>query len=369
MLEDTIAWAHQTYDNGFLSLTEIRDTTWSGAELTSKRVYFGDLSALDSLHAYTVSGQVETLTFKTFYKYPTTNETVTRNYSLQNGAFTEIDRAYRTFDAAGQLIEYDVMQTNWQNQQLEYSYRFIYNYTPFGEIDSTWIYNYVNGSFNLDSYIYKTFNANNKIVDETYWGKFNNNFFIEQRYERFYDALGRLDHIHNYFYAPNQTFELERYYGYNSDLNGNIDYEIEYEVTGPDTANDWFIGHEMFWEYDGTLLTRTKFFMYFSASGTTLYDYRYVHSSEVFPIGLEEEMSSSEFTVFPNPSSDHLEVRSDEEFNRISIYDIQGNHVMTITQLRGKQCTLPLNSLSSGTYMLQMIDGETLRGTTRFVKL
>lgn len=367
-IHDTTSWIHRTFTNGFVSMEEVRDTAWAGADLISKRVYFGNPNQLDSSHSYTIDNAIETLIARTVYEYPASNEKVTRNFNSQNNVFEESSRRYEVFDGSGKLIEETAMLVDWQTNLLDYSYRFNYGYTSFGALDTTWLFTY-DGSFILDQVIYRTYNGSNKVVDQYYTSFSNGNQIIEQRYEHFYNNAGILDHIHHYFYEPNGTYDLERYYRYDHDANGITTYEIEYDVIGPDTLNDWFIGHEVFWGYDATQLVSSEFRMYFSSGSYHLWNQRYVYSSSIFPSGSSDEPSlETTLTLYPNPTTDVLKVTSSKLFDALTVYDLNGQQVLSVSQQETREGEVPVKQLKSGHYILHVQGSDGSVSKKNFIK-
>jgi hypothetical protein len=363
-VEDTISWVHRTYTNGFLSMESGRDTAWAGADLTTKRVFFGNQNQLDSIHFYQVNGPVETLTHRNLFEYPSSNEKVTRGFNLYNNAFQESNRQYETFDNNGRRIEETFMSTNWQSNQLEYSFQRTYHFTAFDAVDTMKTFQYENGNFVQSDLLWRTYNAANNVVDNFYAGIENGVMIMEQRYEHFYNNSGELDHIHHYFYSSNTSFELERYYAYDHDLQGNTTYEIEYDVIGPDTLNDWYFGHETYFGYDGPLLVSERFVQYTSNGPTTFYDNRYVYSSTIFPTGIETA-SNIQLSVFPNPASNELKLEAETSITYAAVFDLQGQQVLSVTQSASNQMSIPIASLPAGQYIVyaRTMSDEIMRQT------
>ena len=69
-------------------------------------------------------------------------------------------------------------------------------------------------------------------------------------------------------------------------------------------------------------------------------------------------------SVFPNPTSGRLQIKSNENYSAVRIYSADGRLVKTYT---GTSVDLDLSDLSSGNYTIQLIT-ETGNFQTQFVK-
>ena len=78
----------------------------------------------------------------------------------------------------------------------------------------------------------------------------------------------------------------------------------------------------------------------------------------------EEEMSISTFRVFPNPSSDFINIQSEYPIDRVEILDLKG---VVVLASNVNPETIDVSSLRSGLYLIKVYQGETTR-LQRFVK-
>lgn len=89
------------------------------------------------------------------------------------------------------------------------------------------------------------------------------------------------------------------------------------------------------------------------------------------PLGNETVASSTKFKLFPNPVNDKLFVSLNDPATviyYITITTIEGRTVMMLPQPQW-QNGIDVSSLASGTYLLQMMDKETKKVTTKkFIK-
>lgn len=81
------------------------------------------------------------------------------------------------------------------------------------------------------------------------------------------------------------------------------------------------------------------------------------------------EFDSGFLQIFPNPATDMVHLKCNNEFESITIYDMMGREVMT-THLpyQNKEWSLDVSKLNRGCYVLQIADGDTHYLTQRFVK-
>jgi hypothetical protein len=72
------------------------------------------------------------------------------------------------------------------------------------------------------------------------------------------------------------------------------------------------------------------------------------------------------FTIYPNPVQDILNIRSETEISSISIYDIRGNRIMML-RCNDSLCTVDVSSLIRGTYIVRIFTAEGSRAV-KFVR-
>ena len=276
---------------------------------------------------------------------------------------------YISKDNAGRVLSHRQMSVSWSTGQLEHTYKRDHAYNSFGKIDSTYTYWYENGQYDLTDIEWIEYNAAQEVTAHYYVGIENGQQSYEQRYEHYYNGAGILDHIQDYFYSNNTTSSLARYYAYEHDTNGMITLEREYDIAGPDTANDWYIGHEFHFGYDGPQLTQSRLDWYNSSGMTTWYDHRYVYSSAIFPIAVVESDDASEvMRLFPNPASDQLTILSEGDLRVVVVYDLEGKQVLAMTTTPAQQSVLPVSSLAPGRYIVAIQDEEGTVQRSTFVK-
>lgn len=74
---------------------------------------------------------------------------------------------------------------------------------------------------------------------------------------------------------------------------------------------------------------------------------------------------ANEFTLFPNPAKDFLEVSGDHEFTDASIYDL-GGRLIKSGKVNGK--TIAVQDLAKGTYVLVLQDAGGKKYSSKFIK-
>lgn len=75
------------------------------------------------------------------------------------------------------------------------------------------------------------------------------------------------------------------------------------------------------------------------------------------------EAQVSEFKIYPNPTSNVLNVKMNESFNKAEIFNIQGQKV-----LESNTKNLNVSNLSSGLYLIQIEATNGVTQTKRFIK-
>lgn len=97
---------------------------------------------------------------------------------------------------------------------------------------------------------------------------------------------------------------------------------------------------------------------------------RTANQFEIAALGLSIEYSNEEMQIslYPNPASDYLNIskNSDIDVNTIQIIAIDGSVLIEKQLAKQDQITIPLNSLSAGTYFVRMI-GTNLNSLSKFV--
>jgi Secretion system C-terminal sorting domain len=73
----------------------------------------------------------------------------------------------------------------------------------------------------------------------------------------------------------------------------------------------------------------------------------------VAPTGIRSYVEPAEVTIFPNPTSDIVQVASPLVIERITIYDFSGKNVFD-QQESGKKCLVSIEQLASGFYYVQI---------------
>ena len=92
------------------------------------------------------------------------------------------------------------------------------------------------------------------------------------------------------------------------------------------------------------------------------------HSAEVcvtYGEGVEE--LSKAFNIYPNPVNDKLYIETENEVNKVVVYDVFGRHQVTETPSHQGNLTIDVTNLNSGVYFVKVIteNGEVVK---RFVK-
>ncbi|MFO7575785.1 MAG: CotH kinase family protein, partial [Bacteroidales bacterium] len=72
------------------------------------------------------------------------------------------------------------------------------------------------------------------------------------------------------------------------------------------------------------------------------------------------------FTIFPNPVRDILNIRSETEISSISLYDLRGNRIMVL-RCNDSLCTVDVSGLVRGTYIVRVFTAAGSRAV-KFIK-
>ncbi|MCB0761495.1 MAG: T9SS type A sorting domain-containing protein [Flavobacteriales bacterium] len=79
-----------------------------------------------------------------------------------------------------------------------------------------------------------------------------------------------------------------------------------------------------------------------------------------------EELNSYNVSIFPNPAKDQVRINSDLIVDRLEIYNVVGEVVMSVERPQSRSLTLDLSDLSEGIYVVTTFAGE-LQSTQRLV--
>ena len=83
--------------------------------------------------------------------------------------------------------------------------------------------------------------------------------------------------------------------------------------------------------------------------------------------GISEQLSAAAFTITPNPGNDNILISTENQFDKIAIYSIDGQLVLTTTMdALSKQ--LNVQKLAKGSYIIELSNNLT-RQTQRFIKI
>ncbi|WP_152285818.1 T9SS type A sorting domain-containing protein [Flavicella marina] len=83
------------------------------------------------------------------------------------------------------------------------------------------------------------------------------------------------------------------------------------------------------------------------------------------PLASTEDVFASNFSLFPNPANDVLNISSDNNIDSAEISDLTGKVVISASELT--QNSIDISSLAKGVYILRLVSGD-VSGTTKFIK-
>jgi len=85
------------------------------------------------------------------------------------------------------------------------------------------------------------------------------------------------------------------------------------------------------------------------------------------PLGIDDiESLENKLFLFPNPAKDIAKLYSNKALKEIEVYDIAGRFIFKKNELNGKEVTLNISQLKSGTYFIRAL---TMNGVVRTSKL
>jgi len=82
---------------------------------------------------------------------------------------------------------------------------------------------------------------------------------------------------------------------------------------------------------------------------------------EIDALGIDKHSTSFDFTLFPNPAQDWIEIQG-KDILLMTIFDIQGNMVLISDQIK-----IDISSLSSGSYLVQIINESGFSGYSKLM--
>ncbi|MFL9835581.1 T9SS type A sorting domain-containing protein [Chryseobacterium terrae] len=82
---------------------------------------------------------------------------------------------------------------------------------------------------------------------------------------------------------------------------------------------------------------------------------------------LETERQKNSFKIYPNPSSDFVNIKSEKKVSDISIFDSTGKQVDYIKE-DATEVKIPVHQLPSGTYIIQIKNSEGVLSSQKLIK-
>jgi hypothetical protein len=82
----------------------------------------------------------------------------------------------------------------------------------------------------------------------------------------------------------------------------------------------------------------------------------------------QPEFSQLQVTLYPNPVSDVLYINSMDIINKVSVYDIQGKVIKTVSGLNSNTSEINLSSLQNGVYFISVVSENGEKLTRKVVK-
>ncbi|WP_411895763.1 T9SS type A sorting domain-containing protein [Winogradskyella sp. A2] len=99
------------------------------------------------------------------------------------------------------------------------------------------------------------------------------------------------------------------------------------------------------------------------AYGPVFFDNLYFHNNQVLST---DEFDTAEFSVFPNPTNGEWNINSNSEMSKVSLFDILGKEVLTITP-NATEATIDASTFRTGVYFAR-IEGVSGTKTVKLVR-
>ena len=188
---------------------------------------------------------------------------------------------------------------------------------------------------------------------------------------------GRFDateftHFHLDFWTASETLNKSFNFKFSNWNNGNGEANaIEFSVTNSNFLTDpnpgtWIsldIPLVNFTPINGANRNDLVQFVITSDLGTVYYDNLYLHKNTVLS---DSSFETSSFKVYPNPTSNVLNIDASGNVQNIAIYNTLGQEVMN-KEVSGNNVSLDVSDLNAGIYIVKTnVDGKV--SSTKFIK-
>ena len=77
-----------------------------------------------------------------------------------------------------------------------------------------------------------------------------------------------------------------------------------------------------------------------------------------------ERVSEAEVTIYPNPTTDYFNIRSDRNIGSVAVYDLLGKEILR-KDTHGQHARIQVGTLSKGVYIVRVLDHEGQVITTK----
>ncbi|MBW7867409.1 MAG: T9SS type A sorting domain-containing protein [Brumimicrobium sp.] len=241
-------------------------------------------------------------------------------YDASNRMNTMLSLTYNTLSLDWEITDSATVVYNTQNKEKEF--------TSFSWNGSSWDPYYSRRySYNSDGNI---LSESEQHWDNVYWM-----WVYDNKREYVYSGNNLITNTYSYWDNAEMDFiDLDRYvYSYE----GNRIKKMTSERWNGTTWKSYFGDDQTVFYYDGN---------------TTGID----------------ELSKNEFTVYPNPATDNIQIKMDNNMiSRVEILDLNGRVVFNNqTPIKASSMTIPVNQLEDGTYFVKVQSGDQI-GTKKII--
>lgn len=186
-------------------------------------------------------------------------------------------------------------------------------------------------------------------TDKTSW-IYENNILVNMMEESWIDDEWKPIHEVNYYYNSDEYIDstISKYFN-------------TFDTTYFSLENDYFN-----YNSDNTIFSIMHFSKHQQQDFTKTYTTYFYNSPFVTPDAIKE-IASLKLKLYPNPAWQSINISSDIELRKLSIYNIQGQKILSQDIDYYKNTNINISSLKSGLYLINA-ESETKFQTIRFIK-
>lgn len=85
-------------------------------------------------------------------------------------------------------------------------------------------------------------------------------------------------------------------------------------------------------------------------------------------LSISQNVIQNELKLFPNPASNVLHIQSQENIESISIYNVLGKEVLSLSNIHSPESVVNVSDLKQGSYIVKVLGANNLMNNHRFIK-